>query len=70
MEGKVIIYGPAKMKSPFRLLCGMVCLAAHAAAADFSVTNTNATGLGSLSQAILNANALPGPDRIVFGIPG
>jgi parallel beta-helix repeat protein len=58
------------MKSPFLLLCGMFCLAGHAAAANFTVINTNATGPGSLSQAISNANALPGADRVVFNIPG
>jgi hypothetical protein len=71
MEDKAIILClPDKMKSPFLFLGGILCLAAHAAAANFTVTNTNATGPGSLSQAISNANALPGSDRIVFNIPG
>lgn len=39
-------------------------------AADFTVTNTNATGAGSLAQAINDANSNGGPDRIVFAIPG
>ena len=34
------------------------------------VTNTNDEGAGSLRQAILNANATPGPDVIAFRIPG
>ncbi|MGB0561445.1 MAG: Calx-beta domain-containing protein [Spirulinaceae cyanobacterium] len=34
------------------------------------VTNTNDSGPGSLRQAILNANANPGPDTITFNIPG
>ncbi len=34
------------------------------------VTNTLDAGLGSLRQAILTANALPGVDRIIFRIPG
>jgi photosystem II stability/assembly factor-like uncharacterized protein len=34
------------------------------------VTNTNNHGAGSLRQAMLNANALPGLDTIVFNIPG
>jgi hypothetical protein len=38
--------------------------------ADFLVTNTNSSGFGSLHQAITDANNLPGPDRIVFNIPG
>jgi parallel beta-helix repeat protein len=40
---------------------------AHAAA--FTVTNTNDSGPGSLRQAILDANASPGPDTITFNFP-
>ncbi len=36
----------------------------------FTVTNTNDSGLGSLRQVLLNANAHPGPDTIDFKIPG
>ena len=35
----------------------------------FWVTNTQDSGLGSLRQAILDANARPGPDDIDFAIP-
>lgn len=42
--------------------------AAHAA--GFVVSNTNDSGLGSLRQAILDANSTPGADTISFGIPG
>ncbi len=39
--------------------------------AIFTVTNTNDSGAGSLRQAILDANATPGPDTINFNIaPG
>lgn len=38
------------------------------AAATFVVRNTNDTGPGSLRQAILNANAKPGADTIIFNI--
>lgn len=38
--------------------------------ADFEVVNTQPTGFGSLTQAILDANDNPGPDRIVFNVPG
>jgi hypothetical protein len=37
---------------------------------DFVVVNTNPSGPGSLAQAITDANNLPGPDRVVFNIPG
>lgn len=39
-------------------------------ATDFTVTNTNSSGAGSLYQAISDANNAPGADRIVFNIPG
>ena len=46
------------------------CGASSALAATFTVTNTNDSGLGSLRQAILDANANPGTDMIAFNIPG
>jgi parallel beta-helix repeat protein len=36
----------------------------------YTVTNTNASGAGSLGQAILDANARTGQDTIAFNIPG
>ena len=39
-------------------------------ASSFAVTNTNDIGLGSLRQAILDANANAGADTIRFNIPG
>jgi hypothetical protein len=39
-------------------------------AATFMVTNTSASGSGSLQQAILDANAASGLDTITFQIPG
>jgi len=39
-------------------------------AATFTVTNSNASGIGSLRQAILNANATVGANTISFNIPG
>lgn len=44
--------------------------AAVSSAATFTVTNTNDSGAGSLRQAILDANANPGADTIVFNIAG
>ena len=38
-------------------------------AATLTVTNTNDSGPGSLRQAILDANASPGPDTISFNFP-
>lgn len=37
---------------------------------DFVVTNANNDGPGSLRDAIINANATVGTDKIVFNIPG
>lgn len=39
----------------------------RAHAATFTVSNLNDNGVGSLRQAILDSNAAPGADRIVFG---
>ncbi|TMG52142.1 MAG: right-handed parallel beta-helix repeat-containing protein [Chloroflexi bacterium] len=44
--------------------------AQSARGASFVVTNTADSGPGSLRQAILDANATPGPDTISFAIPG
>ena len=44
--------------------------ATGASGATFTVLNTNDSGSGSLRQAILDANAQPGADSIVFAIPG
>lgn len=46
------------------------CGTLSAFAATFTVLNTNDSGPGSLRQAILDANASPGADTIVFNIPG
>ncbi len=45
-------------------------VARTAPASTFAVTNVNDSGLGSLRQAILDANAHSGADEIVFNIPG
>ena len=37
--------------------------------ATYTVTNSNDSGSGSLRQAIIDANSIPGPDDIVFKIP-
>src|SRR6185369_15157781 len=38
--------------------------------APLQVTSTNSTGPGTLAQAIMNANAIPGPDTITFNLSG
>ena len=45
-------------------------VASPGVAATFIVTNTDDAGLGSLRAAIITANALAGPDKIHFNIPG
>ena len=46
---------------------GAALIAAPSAqAADFTVTTLNDSGGGSLRQAILDANAVPGADRVLF----
>ena len=51
------------------LIVGAVVAAVHpAAAATFTVTNTDDSGSGSLRQAITDANAAAGPDEIVFAV--
>jgi hypothetical protein len=40
-----------------------------ARAGDFTVVNTNDSGAGSLREAITAANASPGADQILFGLP-
>lgn len=37
---------------------------------SYPVTNTNDSGMGSLRQAILDANMNPGPDMITFSVSG
>src|SRR5260221_4562962 len=54
--------------------CGLFFLtilaATSARASTLTVVNNLDSGLGSLRQAILDANTNPGPDTIVFAIPG
>lgn len=56
-----------RVKSRAGLLL-VLTLATPLVAADFTVTNTNSTGPGSLYQAITDANNTPGADRILFNI--
>ncbi|MEN3369511.1 MAG: hypothetical protein V7609_1654 [Verrucomicrobiota bacterium] len=54
----------------FLAFIGLCSLQSMAAAADFLVITSSDSGPGSFRQAILDANASPGPDRVVFNIPG
>jgi len=53
-------------------VCGSLALLSlfTASATTFTVTNTADVGPGSYRQAILDANANPGPDKLEFNIPG
>lgn len=59
-----------------RFRVGLLCaglsflLPAMAEAATYTVTTTNDSGIGSLRQAMLDANATGGADTIAFNIPG
>lgn len=50
-------------------VAGVIHVTAHSSAPQtFEVTNVNDSDVGSLRDAILKANASPGPDTIVFNI--
>lgn len=63
-----------KLYPPLLLLaiCGLISMFATTGvlASNFTVTNPNDSGPGSLRQAILDANASAGADTITFNIPG
>jgi uncharacterized delta-60 repeat protein len=53
---------PSPVISPADPASSTITIAAN----EFAVTNLNDSGEGSLRQAILNANTIPGPDTITF----
>ena len=57
---------PALLTRRLLLVC---CLAIPAHAATFTVVSSSDFGPGTLRQAILDANANPGTDQIVFTVP-
>lgn len=66
-----------RFRGRFAALTLLLCLAAASSGRDatadtYTVTNTNDSGVGSLRQAMLNANARVGADTIVFaaGVTG
>lgn len=58
------------MKQIFTNLLTALLSISSVFAANFTVTNTNDTGAGSLRQAIIDANASAGPHNINFNISG
>ena len=67
MRGKLTWFQHAVVLS---VALGSATASTAAQAATFTVTNTNDSGAGSLRQAILDANAMPDADDIVFNING
>ena len=57
------------MKKAALLLFCFILFASAAFANIYTVTNCHDSGAGSFRQAILDANANPGPNRIIFNIP-
>lgn len=55
---------------PILVVFAFLVLARPLPGATFAVTNVNDSGVGSLRQAIINANASAGLDTITFQIPG
>lgn len=51
------------------MVCSFGLFSFSAMANQYSVTNTNNTGAGSLNDAISQANTNPGADTIVFNLP-
>lgn len=58
----------ATMKTKVTLMFAGIAAAFAVRAAEYTVTHTGDSGPGSLREAILAANANPGPDRILFWI--
>jgi hypothetical protein len=62
------------VKTPERAVAltalALIAAVSRAAAATFTVTSTSDAGAGSLREAVLAANANPGPDTITFALFG
>src|SRR2546421_5359394 len=61
---------PEMIRPPITIAALFLFIVSAARGADFTVINTDDSGPGSLREAILDANANPGADRILFNIPG
>ena len=57
-------------RKSFSLIAIYLLISTFTFANTYTVTTFVATGPGSLDQAIIDANANPGPDVITFAIPG
>ena len=60
-------------KTLTRIACNLfvpICLSTTAYSATFTVINNASSGVGSLAQAITDANNTPGADIIQFNLPG
>src|SRR5262245_8509355 len=60
---------PSALRPGFAFLLAVVFAGGAATAATFTVANLADSGPGSLRQAVLDANASPGADDVVFA-PG
>jgi titin len=70
-ESRALPSQMSRLLSALRIISVLVAFAAGPGdAATLVVTTTNASGPGSLQQAILDANATNGLDTIIFQIPG
>ena len=72
MKSRINLHAGMRRVLGFTSMIGacVVLFVSVAQASTFTVTNTNASGPGSLAQAIFDANANPGGDTIAFDIPG
>jgi hypothetical protein len=70
-SSKAMAVRPLTVALAFAMTAALIPLAPLPARAEtFVVVNTEDSGLGSLRQTILDANANPGPDTITFDIDG
>jgi len=65
MRTNLRLFGTIILTTLFTLTISVM----RAEAATFTVTNSNNSGAGSLRQAVLDTNAAPGSDTIVFDSP-
>lgn len=69
MESHLRCLFPPALRPGSAFLLALILTSGAATAATFTVSNLNDSGPGSLRQAVLDANAAPGADDVVFA-PG